>query len=1268
VWQARAIDISELGNDLNCLTEAPDYDVLLAARTARLAARTRPGVQAVVNPCEARADAGYRGLENQLYRVEIHDPPPATPQGLPPSHDVESFGNATKIGGESEVYPVVINGQFNDYNNVITVEVGPKTDLMAGVVAHVLRVTVANGKTTLDLDVPTSQFNGQSPEVRPVSEGTFKWSRDNGAIVTRVDHRERDPGSTRMELTVHDLGPDDVRGIVGGVWAEIISEDHERRSAPGVIVRVADVRRLDEPVVVVDAAASQLNLVEAMQAPLRLRRWDGIGALKFDPNDDPTLGWIAVESGVEVRFTPQADYRTTDWWHFPARTATSEQSSGDIEWPLDLGTNQPAALPPMGIEHRYTRLGIVEVNSDGNIVDIHDCRNLFPPLTELIHLVYLGGDGQEAVPNGVDLTLEEPLRVGVFNGRWPVVGARVRFKVDTTVGNGILSQHGAFQTEGAPGQEIIVTTDAHGVAACAFTLEDNRARISQRVEAALLDDADQPVVGGPIIFAASLSMAERVAFYRGDCAGLTVEEPQNQQIPVRTVQQALESLAHHFEILYVGGTAQHGTIDDALANPPKPLPKPLTVALDFPCDEPGAYRVYFEIEGFNAGGKNGWFDAAHTVQFIQVPVSDAGNASVQWWLDPQGPPEQYATARLIDVQKNAVASAPLLFTTYLERNSLHYLGGDGQVGTPGVASSLPAPLRVGVRRDGRPVPGASVRFTVTKGDGSVAPAVDTADNKGEASTTFTLDATTAVQEVTAQLLDVDGSDAPIAPVVFTATLLDASHVAYNPGKCVGLQGKTTVQQAIQTIAARRQLLYLGGTGQHTTAQAGFRLDKPIEVTLDALCDGQLFVRFIVEQQGAALRLQQGDPPQPTLDVPISDGLVAAALWQLAPNGPAEQHAAAQLLVGGVPTGPVITFAAHIDSPASGGTGGGCEEVIKPGTALMGRLIDLAQQTTVTGACLCLEPGVHIIEPLSLSYKVLRHLRITSCTPGSLAREGTAGGGTVIQLGQLRISNLDSFTLHGVTFNCPASYKLSPDLEAATLQLLGCDSVTITACSGSNARPDPSLFSLIEIARAARVRVANNHFSSTRFLPQFNNETRADGPALVILDELADVVITDNRIDGVVFFYGKPAFSQQDLDGQAMLNPEIGGLVHAGPGRVELRGNRLRQLGVPDALIRSLLAGQQFFAFSSMQLGDNVIGEIQNIVVARAISVVTEVFERGAESATTAWYWPFKSAPFGHLSISRRLTFTGNQEVGVNPANFRGTALNKTGAANLISLT
>jgi hypothetical protein len=177
-----------------------------------------------------------------------------------------------------------------------------------------------------------------------------------------------------------------------------------------------------------------------------------------------------------------------------------------------------------------------------------DCRNVFPPLTELTTLFYIGGDGQEVAPNpslpDELLPLPKMLEVGVSNGQWPVVGAQVRFQVKT--GNG--------EVEGA--NDVVVTTGADGVAGCSWSLDATTP--DQHVEATLLDANSQPM-HLPVRFHAHLSVASRVAYEPKACPTLA---------GVTNVQEAIDILckATHGSgcCITVGSGGEFARLDEAL--------------------------------------------------------------------------------------------------------------------------------------------------------------------------------------------------------------------------------------------------------------------------------------------------------------------------------------------------------------------------------------------------------------------------------------------------------------------------------------------------------------------------------------------------------------------------------------------------------------------------------------------------------------------------------------------------------------------------------
>lgn len=77
VWQVKLLQAGKTGDTVDCATKVAAWDSLVAASTGTIAARAEPD-PASTDPCIVPAKAGFRRLENQLYRVEIHDPSSGT--------------------------------------------------------------------------------------------------------------------------------------------------------------------------------------------------------------------------------------------------------------------------------------------------------------------------------------------------------------------------------------------------------------------------------------------------------------------------------------------------------------------------------------------------------------------------------------------------------------------------------------------------------------------------------------------------------------------------------------------------------------------------------------------------------------------------------------------------------------------------------------------------------------------------------------------------------------------------------------------------------------------------------------------------------------------------------------------------------------------------------------------------------------------------------------------------------------------------------------
>ena len=236
VWQVKVLPVKEAQSGVvGCAAFFDEWERLVKAGTGALSARSRPAAGAN-SPCIIPASAGYRGLENQLYRVEIHK-----------------------------------GGVLDDPNNV----------------------------------------------------PTFKWSRDNGTVVTSIDK------ISGQEVTVRDLGPDDVLGFAGGQWVEIFDDAAELNGQAGQLLQIDQINRASRVIKLVTAPvplSTTGNGVNPNRHP-KLRRWDSIKEL---PVQVPATneGFISLENGVEIRFGA-GSYSTGDNWLIPGADRDQQRDRHD---------------------------------------------------------------------------------------------------------------------------------------------------------------------------------------------------------------------------------------------------------------------------------------------------------------------------------------------------------------------------------------------------------------------------------------------------------------------------------------------------------------------------------------------------------------------------------------------------------------------------------------------------------------------------------------------------------------------------------------------------------------------------------------------------------------------------------------------------------------------------------------------------------------------------------------------------------------------------
>jgi Family of unknown function (DUF6519)/Right handed beta helix region len=300
VWQVKVLPGAGNGGTIECDTELGDIPGFADAEPAA-AGRLTTGTADVTgdpDPCLVPVGGGYKGLENQLYRVEIHS------------------GGGLTGGGRA----------------------------------------------------------------------TFKWSRDNGTVASRVTQI---PALDR--IIVESVGRDSELRFRDGDWVEVTDDWRELNGLPGEMRRIRTPGGVDDAtrtILLEDPLPAGMFPVDAQDqtAPernTRVQRWDQAGrvlkadgSLHVDLDAATSTGAIPVvtgatsvllEQGIVVTFDLEPAggvFRTGDHWLFAART-------------VDASVEILDRAPPRGIHAHYAKLATVTFPEDET--DLRECP---PPPVE----------------------------------------------------------------------------------------------------------------------------------------------------------------------------------------------------------------------------------------------------------------------------------------------------------------------------------------------------------------------------------------------------------------------------------------------------------------------------------------------------------------------------------------------------------------------------------------------------------------------------------------------------------------------------------------------------------------------------------------------------------------------------------------------------------------------------------------------------------------------------------------------------------------------
>ncbi len=323
VWQVKVIsnnelkergvslELTQITRDETKLTYSSFTSALTTAQktrpgTGRLKARAKKPSGEGNKPCLTAPEASYRGVENQLYRVEIHNSGEAGKSA--------TFKWSRENG--SVIFPII-----NISDDKITLEHLGRDD----------RFGLQPGDWVEVLDDDVVLRNEANPLLK----------------VTAVDWE-----NLQVTLTKNNV----MATLLGRIATDIMANEVDKHP----YLRRWDQRNnLNGDGVIPTAVDREKNWI-AIEDGVEIQFDHQLGRNLIREN----LSALTLEAreallGADSPQTPTV-YQTGDYWLIPARTATD-----DVEWPGPVGN--PDAVLPHGVQHHYAPLAIITVEANGQI-------------------------------------------------------------------------------------------------------------------------------------------------------------------------------------------------------------------------------------------------------------------------------------------------------------------------------------------------------------------------------------------------------------------------------------------------------------------------------------------------------------------------------------------------------------------------------------------------------------------------------------------------------------------------------------------------------------------------------------------------------------------------------------------------------------------------------------------------------------------------------------------------------------------------------------
>jgi hypothetical protein len=691
VWQVKLEPVS--GGGSVCSDFGQGWIPTGAASTGRLAARAATSGP-ITDPCIIPPGAGFRRLENQLYRVEIHDgSQDAGGADQTPTYKW-SRDNGTVVVAVSGIVDTVISVVQPARDAVLGFAVGDRVELsdegrtlrgepgllveLADVQGTELTVTGWNGPPpVLSSEFATTVRRWDSAGALNVVRGS--WIDLEDGVQVRFD----DDASQTYRTGDFWLIPArsaDIEGVSTNVGGDVEwptdpatgqPEPQNRHGVEHHYCPIAVLERTTGGGGPAWTAASdcrnrfpsltdltQLEFVggdgqEAMPGdplpkPLEVGVWNGGCAIeaafvRFVTADGGTLSDGASSgSDIIVPVGPDGIASCTwtldpDWANPSQRTRATLLDDHDLPvgLPVDFNANLSIAS-----QVAYDPAGCDALAGEVTVQDA------VGHLAAASSLAVRCGDGQESMPGD---PLPQPLEVEVASACGPTEGAEVEFAADA--GGRVAATVADLAAAGAT---FTAVTGPDGRASAVWLL-DPAGAASQRVEC-VLTSVPGNVTEEPrsACFTARHSIASQVE-YDGGCDHLAKAD---------TVKDAIDELCANAGLYYVSGDGQE-------ANPGSKLPHPLQVRVANGIWPSPKVKVFFTVVEGN-GTLVG--DAVVDPTTVVAATDANGIAEVAWTLGPKG--RQRVEARLSD--------DPSAFTVAFNAQFADTGGGGGTDPEPGL--------------------------------------------------------------------------------------------------------------------------------------------------------------------------------------------------------------------------------------------------------------------------------------------------------------------------------------------------------------------------------------------------------------------------------------------------------------------------------------------------------------------------------------------------------------------------------------------------------